>query len=345
MAKDVLGIIDLKDQFALTPTVVECPVRGCSTRLDRRQRADAVQDHRFLCDQCKIWVYPSTFEYVDEKRNLLWKDKDDEALLTEIKRYKAEVDRLGRERSEDAVSWNVFRHFDRTRQLGSLLTHLGISGAVETCKVIYWSYSADCGNPWPLLLEARKEFGEAESLREAETKIKGVSEPDIILLTTHSLIFVEAKFGSDNKTSGKVEQVTQRVANPKRYCSGGGGWYRSVFNAEYATVVEDQKYELLRFWLLGSWLAEKKLGRNFILANLVREQKETGIEKEYGRHILQTESRRFVRWTWESLGSLLNRLGDQDSARLRSYLVQKTIGFAEDKQSQLARPIKAFVLT
>ena len=336
----MLGLSDLKADFSMTETEVGCPVQGCNAVVRRRRRADGELKAPFLCKTCKIYVYPSTFEYVDEADNLLWTAKDDFDLLNEIKRYKAEIHRLGHDNSEDAVTWNVFRHFDRSVRLPSLLSHLTERNDIVYCEAIYWSYYPAMQEAWKPLVEARVEFGEAASLKVAAMG-KRVSEPDIILLTNDSVIFVEAKFTSKNKTSGDANRVKEILSNPKRYLSGGNEWYPTVFTSDFPTVVLDQKYELLRFWLLGSWIANA-LGKKFVLANLVRHTEEIDIEDEFGKHIRQTESNRFVRWTWESLASLLVGSEDGDSAHLLAYLKNKTIRFKPDDRHPIARPQKAF---
>ena len=337
----MLGSNDLKSEFSMTEMDLECPVKGCKTVVRRRTRGNEQPESMYCCEKCKIVVYPSTFKHIDEAENLLWTVKDDIELLNDIKRYKAEKHRLGHDNSEDAVSWNVFHHFDRSGQLSSLVAHLTERDDSQKCEVIYWSYRQRSGAPWQPLVDARLEFGEARTQQMALFGENKVSEPDIILLTDDDLIFVEAKFGSGNKTPAKLCDAVARIANPKKYLIGGNNWYAEVFENNFETVMRDQKYELLRFWLLGSWMAEK-LGKNFVLANLVRRKEETQIEHQFGRHIIQTERRKFVRWEWESLGPLLEKLKDSGSEDLLTYLEYKTIGFYEDKKRQLAKPRTAF---
>jgi len=50
--------------------------------------------------------------YDEPYRNILWADADDQARLDAILRGKRES-RMGNEHSEDAVTWNVFRFFER----------------------------------------------------------------------------------------------------------------------------------------------------------------------------------------------------------------------------------------
>lgn len=186
-------------------------------------------------------------------------------------------------------------------------------------------------------------FGESPSLDQAALG-KKVSEPDLAFVTDDHLIFVEAKFGSGNATSGNVRQVERRIKTPKAYIVGADGWYADVFVSDYATIVRDQKYELMRFWLLGSWIA-KRLEKRFLLVNLVRAGAEKRIAVDFGRHIKQSDERRFVRWTWESLEPLLKASDDEASKRLYEYMVQKTIGFREFRDREMASPIRAFSMS
>lgn len=336
----MFGITHLKSEFHMTSAEVECPVIGCDTIVARRKKGDpSLRSQQFFCDKCKIFISSSTFEYETENSNLLWKDSEDLRLWNQLKTFKAETNRISRERSEDAVSWNVFRYFERADRTSELVHHVG-SVECQTAETIYWSYSPNENRPWTPLLDARVEFGEALNQSNAAFG-KGVSEPDIILLTDRHLIFVEAKFGSGNTTSGKPNEVERRVKNPKSYTTGGDNLFETVFTSSYETVVRDQKYELLRFWLMGSWIAQN-LGKSFILANLVRERSEQDIEKKFGQHVRQTDERKFARWTWESFVPLLNLTGDADSEILRNYLECKTIGFKADKSRNVASPITAF---
>lgn len=334
------GLAELKLEFRMTTTEIECPVRGCAKTVVRPRKGDRLRSNQFSCRDCGIFISPSTFEYTEEGHNLLWTEQEDADLLNAVKASKAEVERLTRERSEDAVSWNVFRYFHRMGHLSEMLHHF--DGKIDSAdpEIVYWSYSPSSGTPWRPLLDARVTFGEASTLEEA-AKGKRVSEPDLIFLTTKDLIFVEAKFGSGNDTSGRPNEVDRRVKNPKKYSTGADGWFDDVFVSDYATVIRDQKYELMRFWLLGSCMA-RSLERRFWLVNLVRKDREQQIEMAFGRHIEQTEDRRFVRWEWESLGPLLQVIGDEGANRLHEYMVQKTNGFCEFKRRGVASPIKAF---
>ncbi|WP_291174431.1 hypothetical protein [Gimesia sp.] len=335
------GLAEMKSEFLMTETQVECPILGCDTIVRRRRNGDGdLRSDDFFCQRCGIFISSSTFEYKNETDNMLWNDAEDTALLTALKASKAEINRLSRERSEDAVSWNVFRYFQRMGKVCEMLSHLDPKNEANNAETIYWSFSSNTKTPWQQLLNARVAFGEAADVAAAATG-KQVSEPDIIFVTDKSIVFVEAKFGSGNATSGDSDDVDRRVQNPKKYVTGADCWYDVVFESNYEKVVRDRKYELMRFWLLGSWIA-KELDREFVLVNLVRNKSEQNIERDFGKHIWQTNNRHFVRWTWESLGPLLGIFDDDEARHLYEYLVQKTIGFSESKDRKLASPNKAF---
>lgn len=189
-----------------------------------------------------IFISPSTFEYSDESDNFLWKEKFDIELFEKIKRVKRES-RMARDNSEDAVSWNVFRFLERNSLIEEFLSV--ITGLyLKSSEIIYWSYSQKEDKVLPELNKARREFGEV---------IKRGSEPDIIIKTDKVLFFIEVKFTAGNKT------IPSNKNNSKKYESGGHNWFSRVFKSDYKTIaIIEKKYELLRYWLLGTWMAKQQ---------------------------------------------------------------------------------------
>jgi len=201
----------------------------------------------------------------------LWNEGHDLKLFEKIKKVKRE-NRMARDNSEDAVSWNVFRFLERNNLIEGFLSL--ITGLyLKSSEVIYWSYSQKENNVLSELNEARREFGEV---------IKRGSEPDIIIKTDKALFFIEAKLTAGNKT------IPSNKNNSKKYESGGHNWFSMVFKSDYRTItVIEKKYELLRFWLLGTWMA-KKQGLDFYLINLVLSEREKDIENIFKGHIRET---------------------------------------------------------
>jgi hypothetical protein len=300
---------ELKNQIEITETTVECPVKNCDTKVER-QRKDFKREERFLCEKHKIYISPSTFEYVNYQDNLLWKDYDDIQLLEFIFKSKRES-RISRERSEDALTWNVFRYLDKINELIEWCSGF-VKKRVSYANIIYWSHCKNTKGTYPLLKEAREEFGEANN--------RG-SEPDLIIETDEALFFIESKLLASNKTNPTNPNDT------KKYLSGGNEWFNEVFKSDYSDIICDSKYELMRFWLLGTWMASKT-EKDFSLVNLVPIFMEEEIETNFGKHIIQNEQRKFYRLTWENMFSYIDlKYRTDDEKILSDYLLNKTIGY------------------
>jgi hypothetical protein len=320
------GINDLKQCIFIADTHVECPVKDCAERVER-QRQHFRREDVFKCPVHSIYISPSTFEYETEFDNMLWTDDADKDRFGQIKQVKRES-RIARENSEDAVTWNVFRFLERNDLLSGYLSHLtgqdqGIS------ELILWSYSPREDGTFDLLDRARVEFGELPN--------RG-SEPDIIVLTDKTLFFIEAKVLAGNDTSGDGDTLQRHLTDPKRYVTGGGNWYSSVFKNDYPSVIVNQKYELMRFWLLGTWMAER-LNMPFYLINLVMKEREINIEREFGRHILQNDARVFKRTYWENIYEYVINSGisNKETDTFKEYFKNKALGYNSDREL-----IKAF---
>ncbi len=322
------GINDLKKRIISTDTHVECPVKGCTERVER-QRQHFRREERFKCAVHNIYISPTTFEYETEFDNLLWTDDSDKDRFSRIKQVKRES-RIARENSEDAVTWNVFRYLERNDLLSGYLSTLSEQDH-GTSELILWSNSPRQDGSFDLLDRARMEFGEQPN--------RG-SEPDIIVLTDKALFFIEAKVLAGNDTSGDGDTLQRHLTEPKRYVSGWGNWYSSIFKSDYATVIVHQKYELMRFWLLGTWMAER-LNVPFHLINLVLKERELNIEKEFGRNILQNEQRIFKRICWENIYEFVTNSGisNEETTKFIGYFNNKALGY--DSNGEL---IKAFCI-
>ena len=306
------GWDDLKPRIAVTEREVECPALGCRIVVPR-QRNSFRRAPEFRCPIHGIYISPSTWEYECEQDNLLWHDVADLAQLAAIKRVKREC-RMARDNSEDAVTWNLFRALERAQALPSFVEALLGERAQET-RPVYWSYDARCASPWPWLTVARAEFGE---------RADQGSEPDFILDMPHAVIFIEAKVNATNNTV---------PSNPRYslpfYRAGGEGWYDKVFASSPETVaIQSRLYELMRFWLLGSWIAAQS-GRAFHLVSLVLDRRDRDLQERFGQHIRPKASRAYQRITWEECCQFIDAGGPAvaERQRLLRYMEQKTAGY------------------
>jgi hypothetical protein len=309
----------LKDEIEITQARVECPVKGCFEKIERQRRTFKRED-RFKCPEHKIYISLSTFEYENEEDNLLWKETSDTDLLRRIKAVKRES-RMARDNSEDAVTWNVFRFLERNNLVSSVIGELAVS-PVENPEVIYWSYYQKENTGWSELNKAREEFGE---------RLERGSEPDIIIKSDNALFFIEAKLTAGNET------VPSDKSSSKKYETGGDNWFSRVFKSDFKRVaIEEQKYELLRLWLLGTWTA-KQQGLNFYLVNLVLSRKDEKIETLFKAHIHENEGMRFIRLSWEDIYQqiLTGALSGTNKDLMIQYFRNKTIGY--DKKGTLQR--------
>ena len=292
----MLGMEELKESIGITETMVECPVHN-------------------------IYISPSTFEYQSELDNLLWKDQADLDLFKMIRTVKRES-RIARDNSEDAVTWNVFRFLERNNLVEKTLSPI-IGVPLKSSEVIYWSYSQKENSSWSELNKAREEFGE---------EIKRSSEPDIIIKTKNTLLFIEAKLTAGNKTD------PSNKSSPKKYENGGNNLFSKVFKSDYkAIAIDEKKYELMRFWLLETWIAEQQ-GLDFYLVNLVLSEREKNIEAIFKRHLYENQRTKFIRIIWEALYQQILNSGSPgiDEDTMIKYFRNKTIGYDGNGRLQKA---------
>lgn len=304
------GLKELKKSIKIEKKSVECPVKDCSVIVER-QRKSFKREQKYQCPNHKLFISPTTFEYETEQENLLWYDSADKYLYDEIKKVKRES-RITRDNSEDALTWNVIRFLDRQGLLADFLSQLSNKKITES-ELILWSYSPKEKSDWTLLNQARIEFG--------ETIARG-SEPDIIIRTNKVLYFIEAKLTAKNETT------PSELQKRKKYETGGNKLFQQIFKSDYETVAEKEKrYELMRFWLLGSWMA-KQLEVDFEFYSLVMQSRELEIEATFGKHIIETTERKFSRLTWEQIYAFIKLLPDNKEKHIMTeYFENKTIGY------------------
>jgi len=313
------GLKDLKPVITITASYIECPVRGCDHRVQRRHKSDHAEA-RFQCPEHRIYISPTTFEYPDEKDNLLWKEEADLALLEAIKVVKREI-RMEHDNSEDAVTWNVFRYLENANLLRGFLSWFTGREQGRT-DLIYWSYSQNDKGAFPGLDKARKEFGE---------HLQRSSEPDLIAVTDQALFFLESKLTSNNET------LPSDPKNHKKYLTGDA-WFKGVFASDFDTVVvQAKKYELFRFWLLGSWMAAQ-IKRDFYLVNIVPSAREINIEARIIPYLQPDKSRHFMRLAWEDIYHWGSRHAPEGETKNKwmSFFENKSMGYDQSQNLQRA---------
>jgi hypothetical protein len=229
---------------------------------------------------------------------------------------------MGRERSEDAVTWNVLRALEKAGTLGAWLESIcGLpAGRV---RVAYWGCDPEGQTLLPMLVEARQAFDENAS---------GGSEPDVIVIGETALFFIEAKFLSGNHTR------PSSADRALRYTTAAHRWYDTVMRSTFEqAAVRERFYELVRLWLLGTWTAHR-LDMPFCLINLVCAERERNVETDFGKHLTASPTRIFRRATWEdALRYLQTNCGsDPITSRLTRYMLEKTAGYRPDGRLRTA---------
>jgi len=121
---------------------------------------------------------------------------------------------------------------------------------------------------------------------------------------------------------------------------GGKNWFNDVFTSDYESVASKEGYyELMRFWLLGTWMANY-LDVEFCFINLVLENRETDIEPIFRKHLKEKPNRQFHRFTWESAYRYVSEQPPvKDTEIMLEYFRDRTIGY--DRKGHL---LKAFSL-
>ena len=290
---------------------IRCCVRGCNHWLAMRHQG--LLDPNIYCPNHGISVSKTpTYIYKDHHRNFII----DIDILNQVTPHKVESWRLGNERSEDALSWNVFMALAGLNKLAAVFQHLtGIP--IDTEPDLYlWGIRVFDQQPqtWPNLVQVRLALEDGVGIP---------TEPDIILrVPGKAIVLIEAKFGSSNGTmQGQEGRFGAVLDFLNRYpCVEGA---TDPLNRAW---IEEQPPEhvlqqLVRNVIFAQWLAED--GEVPFVVNLVRATDETNVEERMTNHLAANGPVRFRRATWEGL-SQLPLMAQQDAAPLRHYLKNKT---------------------
>jgi len=210
------------------------------------------------------------------------------AAALNVRNRVSKQNRFGFFTSEDAVTWVVFTHLLRTKQLVTALQHAGVFGddVSEQPALLLWGVPID---PDPRGHDIR-----ARLIRECTDlgeKPESYSEPDVIVdLGRAGLVFIEVKYlsGNDDKPEGYAGW-------PKYESRGRIDW-------DFTAVRGSGHYELARNWCLLNRLAD---GRPGALANLGPSKLFVGGEGDrldrFAAALAARGSLRFIKVTWPHL--------------------------------------------
>ena len=286
---------------------IRCCVRDCPRWLAIRQAG--VQNPDIYCPDHGISVSDSpTYVYRDYRRNFM-------VAIPQLERVvplKFERWRLGNERSEDAVSWNVFVGLAELGGLPAVFQHLSGLEPISEPELYLWGVQIGVPAPhlWPRLAEVRGIL---------EPRIRIPTEPDIVLrVPGQALVLVEAKFGSPNSPLPKKMTVDEFLG---RYRSPDGAVDRLDRNWISRQLPGDILAQLCRNVVFAQRLAAE--GETPMVVNLVRQNEEAGVVERFAPHLAHDRPVGFRRATWEGLYRLPLMSGG-DAAPLRRYFENKT---------------------
>lgn len=316
------GTAELNPEIVTTgqpAQLVKCYVRGCSRWLApprRSFRGDICPVHKI---RCHVSGNNGTYSYVDPARNIIAGTKvfADHILGHP---FKFESHRLGSEKSEDALTWNVFRFLYEHKQLARVAELFTGERHGTEPQLFLWGIAIDSFRPWPLLIKARDRF---------ERKLpvdRPLTEPDIALyLPGEYLVLVEAKFTSPNTYYEQAYRKTPTsltAAELIHYYWHPGA---QIVNVDAACEAERVPQQLWRNMVFAEYMAQQGgLGARAYHVNLVRHFCEASIEHEF-RSLLHPEFNcRFHRCTWEQVHASV--CGLDRFELLNRYVRNKTAG-------------------
>lgn len=303
------------------PDRVRCFVRGCRHFVLRprpRQRGEACPVHGIYCHSSSAG---RTYTYATVQHNII---ASPELFARHIigHPFKYESHRLGYERSEDAVSWNVWRSLDEAKllsRIGQWIT--GIESQIQP-RLYLWGLeiSDDVFEPWSLLIAARDRFESNLPVDRPKT------EPDIALhLPGKYLILIEAKFTSPNTAYRRGPRKDGSSLTLEELIAIYQDRSLEILDRSKAENAERVYYQLWRNTVFAEWMAKFDHGATQAFhVNLVREGYEEETAAEFNELVHPHCKQRFRRITWEQIHQLF--ADEPCVARMRQYLELKTAG-------------------
>ena len=317
------GIDDLDPKVVIDPdnrNRVRCYVRGCQNYVRRptgrkAESGEPCPDHGIYCRYSK----DATYVYEDACRNIIASaDLFGERVVKHP--FKFDSDVLGYEKSEDALSWNVFRSIQESGRLAQLAYSLIGDQYDEEPHLYLWGIrvSDDLFEPWDLLVAARDRF---ESNLPVD---RPLTEPDIALhLPGKYLVLIEAKFTSPNGWYRQGVRQNDMDLTLEELLDIYSGEEIRLLNTDLAQQCEQIPYQLWRNTVFADWMASQDSPQTKPYhVNLVREGYEHESQEAFVTLLNEPYEDRFRPETWEAIYGWLAASSFCD--RLRHYMEQKT---------------------
>ena len=321
------GVSDLNPQVERindAPRTVRCYVRGCRHVLrtpTRNSPGEVCPDHGIRCHHS---FSGSTYAYQDVRRNII---ASQELFAQRIvgHPFKYESHRLGLEKSEDALSWNVFRSLQEAGRLGRLAAAITSREDPDEPYLFLWGICTtnDSCQPWELLVQARERFESHLPVKRPKT------EPDIALyLPGRYLILIEAKFTSPNtfyEHGPRRDRQSLTLAELLTIFHEPG---LRLLDHRRAATARRVAFQLWRNTVFAEWMSRRD-GPNTRAyhVNLVRSGYEQESASEFSELISDGCEDRFRRMTWEQIFEITR--DEPALTRMRAYLENKTAGLTK----------------
>lgn len=301
---------------ARNSTHVECYVRGCENVLEMPRRGfegTVCQDHGIRCHKS------STYSYADASRNVITDHWEFSNKLLKHP-FKFESHRLGLEKSEDTLSWNVFKTIHSHGLLKEFTEHLvGQSFSVEP-QLFLWGINMETYEAWDILIAARNRF-------EFNLPVKRpLTEPDIaIYVPGQIVILIEAKFTSANPVYKRGPRANSQSLTLNELIEIYQDPGLRTLDLVIANDSPQIHYQLWRNMIFAEWMAGLDGNQvEHLVVNLVCDLSENHVVQQFRQLINPAKEKTFMRFTWEAIHYWTRQ--HPKLTTLSKYIEQKTAG-------------------
>jgi hypothetical protein len=173
---------------------------------------------------------------------------------------------LSKEKSEDALTWNVFRSLQLSegKSISSIYKHIFNINAIET--ILFWGCDLSNHNDYQIKLNSLIRF--------VDGRFRGtMTEPDLVLITKQEVVFIECKLNNNGQQS---PWKAQSEGSRKRF-----EHYTSEYFPELSEIKDwENIYQLIRNYVYARLLA-KVLNKKPLLVPIINEKHKTILSKYY----------------------------------------------------------------
>jgi hypothetical protein len=295
---------------------VRCFVHGCQHMVrppTRGYRGQVCPVHKIRCHRS------GTYSYLDVRRNTVVAR---DLLATKIVGHpeKFESHRLSLEKSEDCLSFTVFRSFQEARMLNYLARFITGRAEEEEPRLFLWGIEMDDSlHTWDLLTAARNRFERSLPVQ------RPLTEPDIALyLPSRYVLLVEAKFTSPNTCYLEGPRRDAQSLTKDELVSIYSDPALTMLDLDTAKAAERVFYQLWRNVTFSEWMAQAaRDGSTPYFCNLTRRGYECDTFSEFRGMVRPEFAGQVSHIYWEDLFTLAGLAGGR-LTDLQQYMLNKS---------------------